>query len=124
MAPDCQSFLDMLLLEIGDIDRRIAAGESLARDRFDSDCVLGTQFESSQPHHALSFQLRFPGSRRLGPNWRGYLARRCLCHGVPEPFEAVLTSLSPPPKIPFPGNRDCGSKRLGSKVMVLGRVIE
>ena len=36
-------------LEIGDIDRRIAAGESLARDRFDSDCVLGTQFESSQP---------------------------------------------------------------------------
>jgi hypothetical protein len=24
---------------------------SLARDRFDSDCVLGTQFESSQPHH-------------------------------------------------------------------------
>jgi hypothetical protein len=25
------------------------------RDRFDSDCVLGTQFESSQPHHALSF---------------------------------------------------------------------
>ena len=28
---------------------------SLARDRFDSDCVLGTQFESSQPHHALSF---------------------------------------------------------------------
>ena len=37
----------MLLLEIGDIDRRIAAGESLARDRFDSDCVLGTQLESS-----------------------------------------------------------------------------
>ena len=28
---------------------------SLARDRFDSDCVLGTQFESSQPHHAFSF---------------------------------------------------------------------
>ena len=55
MAPECQSFLDMLLLEIGDIDRRIAAGESLARDRFDSDCVLGTQFESSQPHHAFSF---------------------------------------------------------------------
>ena len=26
-------------------DRRIAAVESLARDRFDSDCVLGTQFE-------------------------------------------------------------------------------
>jgi hypothetical protein len=28
---------------------------SLARDRFDSDCVLGTQFESSQRHHAFSF---------------------------------------------------------------------
>ncbi len=26
---------------------------SRARDRFDSDCVLGTQFESSQPHHAF-----------------------------------------------------------------------
>ena len=49
MAPECQSFLAMLLLEIGDIDRSIAAGESLARDRFDSDWVLRTQFESSQP---------------------------------------------------------------------------
>jgi len=39
----------MLLLEIGDIDRRIAAGESLARDRFDSDYVLGTQLESRTP---------------------------------------------------------------------------
>ena len=71
MAPECQSFLDMLLLEIGDIDRRIAAGESLARDRFDSDCVLGTQFESSQPHHVLSFQWRFPGPRRGSPELAG-----------------------------------------------------
>src|SRR6516162_1569410 len=30
-------------------DRRIAAGESLGKDRFDSDCVLGTQFESAPP---------------------------------------------------------------------------
>jgi hypothetical protein len=34
---------------------------SLARDRFDSDCVLGTQFESSQPHHAFRRSKRFPG---------------------------------------------------------------
>jgi hypothetical protein len=59
-------------------DRRIAAVESLARDRFDSDCVLGTRFESSQPHHALSFQWRFPGSRRIAPNgrvvWRDFVS--------------------------------------------------
>jgi hypothetical protein len=52
--PNASRFLTMLLLEMATFDRRIAAVESLARDRFDSDCVLGTQFESSQPHHALS----------------------------------------------------------------------
>jgi hypothetical protein len=29
-------------------------------DRFDCDCVVGTQFESSQPHHAVSRERRFP----------------------------------------------------------------
>ena len=42
--------------------RKIAAGESLARDRFDSDCVLGTQFESSQPDQSLTIPQRFPGA--------------------------------------------------------------
>src|SRR5690349_12750549 len=32
-----------------------------AGDRFDSDCVVGTQFESSQPHHAVLHKRRFPG---------------------------------------------------------------
>jgi hypothetical protein len=42
------------MLSLSDIRyRRIAVADSLARHRFDSDCVLGTQFESSQPHHAL-----------------------------------------------------------------------
>src|SRR5262249_30099305 len=55
MAPECQSLLDNLVAR----DRRhliaeLPRGESLARDRFDSNCVLGTQFESSQPHYALS----------------------------------------------------------------------
>jgi hypothetical protein len=35
---------------------------ALAGDRFDSDCVVGTQFESSQPHHAVLSKQRFPGS--------------------------------------------------------------
>ena len=30
-----------------------------AGDRFDSDCVVGTQFESSQPHHTILRELRF-----------------------------------------------------------------
>jgi hypothetical protein len=39
-----------------------------AGDRFDSDCVVGTQFESSQAHHAVSRKQRFPGSLRIAPN--------------------------------------------------------
>ena len=53
-------------------DRRIAAVESLARDRFDSDCVLGTQFESSQPHHAFSCNGDFP-DRAISPELAGFL---------------------------------------------------
>jgi hypothetical protein len=46
MAPECQSFLDNVVARdwrhlIAELPRL----ESLARDRFDSDCVLGTQFE-------------------------------------------------------------------------------
>ena len=43
-----------------------------AGDRFDSDCVVGTQFESSQPHHAVLRKQRFPGSSRITPNCRGF----------------------------------------------------
>ena len=42
-----------VVAEISDIRSQNCRGGSLARDRFDSDCVLGTQFESSQPHHAF-----------------------------------------------------------------------
>jgi putative ABC transport system substrate-binding protein len=33
-----------------------------AGDRFDSDCVVGTQFESSRAHHAVLRKQRFPDS--------------------------------------------------------------
>ena len=36
-----------------------------AGDRFDSDCVVGTQFESSQPHHAVLHKQRFRGWARI-----------------------------------------------------------
>ena len=49
-------------------DRRIAAVD--ARDWFDSDCVLGTQFESSQPHHAVQRSRRFPKQTTNARNWR------------------------------------------------------
>jgi hypothetical protein len=35
-----------------------------AGDRFDSDCVVGTQFESSQVHHAVLRKQRFPAMIR------------------------------------------------------------
>jgi hypothetical protein len=35
-----------------------------AADRFDSDCVVRTQFESSQAHHAFPCKQRFPRKRR------------------------------------------------------------
>ena len=68
-------------------DRRIAAGESLARDRFDSDCVLGTQLESSQPHHALRRSQIFPGCLQVAP--AELLARVCLCNAVRRSFGPV-----------------------------------
>ena len=37
-----------------------------------------------------------PGSRQLPPNWRGCLARLCLCDGTPEVSEAVSVPLSLP----------------------------
>src|SRR6516162_5724268 len=35
-----------------------------AGDSFDSDCVVGTQFESSQLHHAVLCKQRFPAPSR------------------------------------------------------------
>jgi hypothetical protein len=32
---------------------RLPSTADEAGDRFDSDCVIGTQFESSQAHHAV-----------------------------------------------------------------------
>src|SRR6516165_4252974 len=82
MAPECQSFLDNVGARDGDIDRRIAAGESLARDRFDSDCVLGTH-RSNGDFPVLA------GIPRMGG---GCLARFCLCNGVlasSQPFRPL-----------------------------------
>jgi hypothetical protein len=61
-AADCQSFLGVL--------RQFTLADLLrAGDRFDSDCVVGTQFESSQPHHAVPYKQRFPGVVQIAPNW-------------------------------------------------------
>src|SRR4249919_1260998 len=63
-----------------------------AGDRFDSDCVVGTQFESSQPHHAVLRKQRFPGSfansqRALDKlsgvaGWRLHDMRRTIVSGM------------------------------------------
>jgi len=39
--------------------------------QFVSDRVPGTQFESSQVHHAFTREPGFPEIRQLAPNWRG-----------------------------------------------------
>ena len=53
-----RQFCDQMSLSDNIIQKVLAFRAPLERycprDRFDSDCVLGTQFESSQPHHALS----------------------------------------------------------------------
>jgi hypothetical protein len=51
-----------------------------AGDRFDSDCVVGTQYESTQPHHAALRKRGFPGSVRIAPNWRRFVDAFCLCN--------------------------------------------
>ena len=70
-----------------------------AGDRFDSDCVVGTQFESSQPHHAVSRKQRFPCSLLIAPNWPGAAAGSIdqLDEQLRVSVEALLHP-SPPPK--------------------------
>lgn len=38
------------------------------------DCVVGTQFESSQAHHAVPYKQRFPDAVRIAPNWKNIYA--------------------------------------------------
>ena len=47
-----------------------------AEDRFDSDCVVGTQFESSQPHHAV---LRKRGRRSISRLFFSQLQNLAFC---------------------------------------------
>jgi hypothetical protein len=61
--------------------RCILAALLRARDRFDSDCVPGTQFESSRDHHALARPQRFPGLTRNAHIWRGRERRWSLQAG-------------------------------------------
>src|SRR6266404_4276491 len=42
----------------------------------------GTQFESSQPHHAVVCYRRFPEGVRKAPNWRGSVRRFVLRDGI------------------------------------------
>ena len=88
-----------------------------ARDRFDSDCVPGTQFESSRVHHAVRIQQRFPGSLRNGPELAGFArAFRSLQRPIPI-TGAVSVPLSLPAKSRFPATEtrlaetwfECGS---------------
>ena len=75
MATEGQSFLNGLPSNSATFDRRIAA----AGDWFDSDCVLGTQFESSQPHHAVRRLRRFPKQTTNARNWRASWRGESLC---------------------------------------------
>src|ERR1700722_6418336 len=78
------------------------------------DCVLGTQFESFRLHHAFRLSKRFPGcpvtSAQLAELWRELR----LCRRVPVNFSGCFVAFVSAHKIPFPGNRDAGSKRRGS----------
>jgi hypothetical protein len=94
---------------------RIGIGhDAPAPDRFDEDCVLGTQFEFSRLHHAFRLSKRFPRcpvtSAQLAELWRELR----LCRRVPVNFSGCFVAFVSAHKIAFPGNRDSGSKRHGS----------
>ena len=78
-----RQFCDQMSLSDNIIQKVLAFRAPLERycprDRFDSDCVLGTQFESSQPHHAFLLKQRFPDSSRIAANSREFLRGFCLC---------------------------------------------
>jgi hypothetical protein len=68
-------------------DRRKSARWAPAGDRFDSDCVVGTQFESYQAHHTVLRKRRFPGLVRIAPNWRR------LVIGIVLASAAIITGM-------------------------------
>jgi hypothetical protein len=73
-----------------------------AGDRFDSDCVVGTQFESSQPHHAVLRKRGFPGSVQIAPNSRRFVHAFCLCNLPIGLLGAVRGLCLCPGKLRFP----------------------
>src|SRR5438128_3028194 len=77
------------------------------------DCMPGTQFESSRPHHAVVFYRRFPEGVRKAPSWRGSVRRFVLRDGIVTVGRSFLRIFSGP-EIPFPGNGDRERQRLGS----------
>ena len=79
---------------------------SLARDRFDNDCVLGTQFESSQPHHAIPRYRRSAGCRQIGANLRAFAQAYGLCKLAMASSATGSACLSLAAKSRFLGNRD------------------
>ena len=78
MAPACQSFLDNVVAR----DRRHLIAElprgSLARDRFDSDCVLGTQFESLSAPPRILVLTEISPNPAISPESAGLSSRFCL----------------------------------------------
>ncbi len=103
-AAERQSFLDDLPPDRATFDRTSGAGSDSPsrhfpcahaihprlqlgepdRDRFDSDCVPGTQFESSQPHHAVARSRRFPEQASNARNWRASSCGESLCERPAE----------------------------------------
>ena len=104
-----RQFCDQMSLSDNIIQKVLAFRAPLERycprDRFDSDCVLGTQFESSQPHQSVAARRRFPGA---APNTHVLAPSRPvdLVSGFSHSASTdVMAVLSLHPEITFPRKR-------------------
>ena len=69
------------------------------------DCVPGTQFESSQVHHAVHGFRRFPAGGRKGPHLAGFCTTRRSLRPPTRGASGDLALLSLALEIRLPGNR-------------------
>jgi hypothetical protein len=72
------------------------------RDRFDEDCVLGTQFESSRLHHAFRRRRRFPSYPIIAAHSADLLAGALSPRRSLRTFQDVSSPLSPRRNFHFP----------------------
>src|SRR6516165_3366577 len=68
-------------------------------------CALGTQFESSEPHHAVARSRRFPERTTNARHWRAFTRGESLCDG-PADFQGGLAGLSLALNLHFPETGD------------------